>query len=218
MDSSRPSRLTPLQRAVLEAFFHNEQRFTLRGGGALAGFHLGHRETNDLDLFTPADNLEDGEAALREAATSLGASIENLRTSPEFRRRLVGRGREAVVVDLVRERTHQAYPEKPIVRGIRVDPPEEIFANKLCALLSRAELRDLVDTRALEGAGFDLETALSIAARKDGGLTPGQLAWVLSEITIGDDARLPGGVSVSELRAYIADLIARLSRRAFPRS
>jgi hypothetical protein len=123
-----------------------------------------------------------------------------------------------VVVDLVRERSHQAYPEKPIVQGIRVDPPEEIFANKLCTLLSRAELRDLVDTRALEGAGFDLETALSIATRKDGGLTPGQLAWVLSEITIGDDARLPGGVSVTELRAYVADLIERLSRRAFPRS
>jgi predicted nucleotidyltransferase component of viral defense system len=218
LDSSRSSRLTPLQSAVLEAFFRNEQRFFLTGGGALAGFHLGHRETNDLDLFTTADNLEEGDSALREAAASLGASIENVRTSPEFRRRIVGRGREAVVVDLVRERSHQAYPEKPIVQGIRVDPPEEIFANKLCTLLSRAELRDLVDTRALEGAGFDLETALSIATRKDGGLTPGQLAWVLSEITIGDDARLPGGVSVAELRAYVADLIERLSRRAFPRS
>ena len=53
--------------------------------------------------------------------------------------------------------------------------------------------------------------------RKDGGLSPGQLAWVLSEVTIGDDARIPGGVSVEELRAYLVDLIARLSRRAFPR-
>jgi predicted nucleotidyltransferase component of viral defense system len=37
--------------------------------------------------------------------------------------------------------------------GIRVDPAEEIMANKLCTLLARAEVRDVIDLRALEGAG-----------------------------------------------------------------
>ena len=96
--------------------------------------------------------------------------------------------------------------------------PEEIFANKLCTLLSRSEPRDLVDVRALEGLGLDLDAALAAASAKDGGLTPGQLAWVLSEITIGEDARVPGNVGVPELRAYLADLIARLSKRAFPKA
>jgi len=41
------SRLTKLQTEVLGAFFSREQRFYLTGGGALAGYHLGHRETHD---------------------------------------------------------------------------------------------------------------------------------------------------------------------------
>ena len=52
--SAPRSRLTRFQVEVLEAFFRREGRFYLTGGGALAGFHLGHRETHDLDLFTLA--------------------------------------------------------------------------------------------------------------------------------------------------------------------
>jgi hypothetical protein len=47
MDSSAPSKLTALQREVLDAFFQRERGFFLTGGAALAGFHLGHRTTDD---------------------------------------------------------------------------------------------------------------------------------------------------------------------------
>lgn len=73
---------------------------------------------------------------------------------------LVKRENEAIIVDLVREYVFQIEREKPIINGIRVDSPEEILANKLCALLSRSEIRDLVDVRELENAGFSLENAL----------------------------------------------------------
>lgn len=137
MGSSPRSTLDPLQQELLHAFFDEEERFFLTGGGALAGFHLGHRKTR------------------------------------------------------------------------------EILANKLCTLLSRAELRDLVDVRALERAGYQVEDALEPASHKDAGLTPGQLAWVLSEIEIGADAQ-PPGVTVAELRAYLDDLVRRLTSHAFP--
>jgi hypothetical protein len=39
---------------------------------------------------------------------------------------------------------------------------------------------------------------------------------VLSQIEIGDDARIPGGISPPELRAFLEDLIARLTRLAHP--
>lgn len=70
----------------------------------------------------------------------------------------------------------------------------------------------------LERAGHDLDAAFELARRKDGGLTPAQLAWVLSEIRIGDDARIPAGVAPAELRAYIAELSRRMSQRGFPKS
>lgn len=106
--------------------------------------------------------------------------------------------------------------EKREIGGIRVDSPEEILANKLCALRSRSEVRDLVDVRELEKAGFNLEDALSVAQKKDTGLTAAQLAWVLNQIKFGDDLIPPSGVSVVELRDYVDGLIARLKRLAFP--
>jgi hypothetical protein len=210
------SRLTRFQAELLEAFFRQEDRFFLTGGGALAGYHLGHRETHDLDLFTLAPAREDGVRALRAAATKTGASWQDVRTAPEFRRALLSRGNDSVIVDLVVEHAEQLRPEKPRHGVVRVDPAEEIFANKLCALLGRSEVRDLVDVRALEGLGLSLAEALAAGQRKDGGLTPAQLAWVLSQITIGDTATLPGGLPPAELREYLRALIDRLVRLAHP--
>jgi aryl-alcohol dehydrogenase-like predicted oxidoreductase len=99
---------------------------------------------------------------------------------------------------------------------IEVDPIEEILANKLTALLSRAEERDLVDLLCLERRGYRVEDALSSALAKDGGCTAAALAWVLSEIAISDGISLPGAVTPAELRQFVTSLIVRLRRAAFP--
>lgn len=230
------SLLTALQHDVLVRFFRHEQRFFLSGGAALAGFHLGHRKTHDLELFTAGDVIEDGERALVQVADELGARLERIQTAPDFRRRVIRRGEEAVVVDLVRDRAPQGPLPKQQIGGVRVDPPQEILANKLCALLSRSELRDLIDVHALEQAGFRVEDALPLAEQKDAGLTAAQLAWVLSQIDLsglpegrivlvkGDDAPPPerpqstqGGMpSKRELLAYLSALSRRLTGRALP--
>jgi predicted nucleotidyltransferase component of viral defense system len=211
------SQLSPLQEEILVSFFEREDRFFLSGGAALAGFHLKHRRTADLDLFADAAGLLDaGEAALRAVAAHLGAVVKNVQTEPTIRRRLLSRGDDRVMVDLVMDEAVQGYPDKLRFGAVRVDPPEEILANKLCTLLSRNEIRDLVDVYALERAGFRVEDAIPLAQRKDGGFTPATLAWLLSEIQIGDDARIPGGITPADLREFIADLIKRFSRLAFP--
>jgi predicted nucleotidyltransferase component of viral defense system len=210
------SALNNLQNEFLREFFARENCFYLTGGAALAGFYFGHRQTEDLDLFTLEDEIEDGFAILRDVAKSLDATVESIITAPDFRRLLVKRKTEAVVVDLVREYVFQLETEKPIINGIRIDSPEEILANKLCALLSRSEIRDLIDVRQLEKAGFSLKNACQVAAKKDSGLSAGQLAWVLNQINFGDDAQLPSDISVDELREYLNDLIDRLKQLAFP--
>lgn len=209
--------LDSLQLDLLREFFSRQQGFFLTGGAALVGFHLGHRRTRDLDLFTTGDLLEEGESALYEAADALGARVERIRTSMHFRRFLLSRGDESVVIDLARDLATQIDSKKLEVGGVRVDSPTEIMANKLCALLSRAELRDLVDVRALEETGLRVEDHLGLAMRKDGGLTPAQLAWTLAQLEIGDDASPPAGVSVRELRSYLEELVQRLTAVAYPR-
>ena len=133
-----------------------------------------------------------------------------------FRRWILRARNAAVVVDLVRDRVPALHREKPTVDGIRIDPADEILVNKLSALMSRSELRDLIDVRALEAAGFPVDTAMLEGTVKDASLTPAQLGWVLSQITIGESVRLPGGVSSSDVREYLARLVARLGRMALP--
>jgi predicted nucleotidyltransferase component of viral defense system len=209
--------LDRFQEEVLTAFFQRQGGFFLTGGAALAGFYLNHRSTKDLDLFTTEDRLDEGEQVLADVARGAGAKLERIQSSSTFRRFLLTRGTESLIVDLVRDTAPQIDDVKTTIGGIWVDSKQEIMANKLCTLLSRAELRDIVDVRALEGAGLTVEDHIALAAQKDGGLTPGQLAWVLSQIEIGDDAVPPGGASVEDLRLYVERLIQRLTALAFPK-
>lgn len=99
-----------------------------------------------------------------------------------------------------------------------LDPVREILANKLCALVGRSEIKDLVDLRALLGSGGDLDSGLVDAERKDGSADPATLAWVLADLRIGPEARVPGGVEPASLEAFRIDLVARLRRMAFDRA
>jgi predicted nucleotidyltransferase component of viral defense system len=208
--------LTELQSEMLRRFFARREDFFLTGGAALVGFYLGHRETHDLDLFTEGTPLDEGERTLRGIASELELEIESVRRDPAFHRLLVRRqDGESLVVDLVRDAVPQLAPKR-IVGGIRIDSAEEIMANKLCTLLSRVEVRDLVDVMALQQSGLDPIAFVWPASRKDAGVTPSQLAWVLSSFPIPEGKAIPGEVSADALRAFRDDLIRRFAAMAFP--
>jgi predicted nucleotidyltransferase component of viral defense system len=207
--------LTVLQDQILRRFFDRHDDFFLTGGAALVGFHLHHRVTHDLDLFTEAEVLDEGERTLKEIAESLGLDIETVRRSPDFRRFLLEGSSEGVVVDLVKDASPQLLKKMSIGR-IVVDSAREILANKLCALLSRTEVRDLVDVARLEEAGHSPIAALALASQKDAGMTAAQLAWVLSTFPIRSDETMHYGMSQRDLENFRESLIRRLTTAAFP--
>ncbi len=216
MESSQ-SKLTPFQRELLSVFFRHETDFFLTGGAALVGYHLNHRLTTDLDLFTMDDDaFARASVVLRDIAAKVGATVETRQDAPGFQRHFVSRGQESVIVDFVRERVEQLHPEKLSRDGVSVDPADEILANKLTTLISRGEIRDLVDVYELERFGLVVEDLLPVALRKDGGCTPAALSWALSQVKIGDDTELPGAVEPSVLREYLTVLVARLRRAGAP--
>jgi hypothetical protein len=101
-------------------------------------------------------------------------------------------------------------------REVLVDTPHEILVNKLCALLGRAEVRDLQDVRALLAAGGDFEDAVAAAPRKDGGFSPMTLAWVLNRLDLATGARLAGlpqgeAEELDRFRVELADRLRDLS-------
>ncbi len=218
MASSPDNPLTPLQKDVLATFFASERGFFLTGGAALAGYWLRHRPTADLDLFTLHDDaFERAPHVLREVVARLGCSADVRQDAPGFRRFAVSRDGDAVVVDLVRERVKQLHEDKRDIDGVLVDPPDEILANKLTALVGRQEERDIVDVMLLErDVKLRVEDFLPAALAKDGGCTPATLAWLLSEVRIDDGARLPAGTAPDALRAYVSSLVVRLRRTALP--
>ncbi|MDX2009854.1 MAG: nucleotidyl transferase AbiEii/AbiGii toxin family protein [Myxococcaceae bacterium] len=206
-------RLTDRQLALARAFFrHQPTGYFLTGGAVLAGWELAHRGTDDLDLFTiEPDAMVPGEQALRRAAAELGGTVTPVTTSPDFRRFVVHFSDEALKVDLVRDYTVQQF-EKVERDGVVTDTAAEIFVNKLCTLVERSEIRDLVDVMLLERRGLRVEDSLSRAQQKDAGVTPATMAWLLDSLPI--PANPPGGVSHAEVVDYRAALRDRLLRVA----
>ena len=215
-------KLTPLQRRILGALAGITPRWTLTGGGALAGVHLGHRETRDLDLFWR--NRSELGTLVADSMTALqvaGLDARVLRTAPAFGELRVSDGRDACVVDLVAEPFAAIEPpEQAVVEGtaISVDSKHEILAGKLATLLERSEIRDLADVKALLDAGGDLQAGLRDAPRKDAGFSPLTLAWVLkgydprpAVTALGWDDR-----QAAELLTFRQWLIDRLTAIAVP--
>jgi hypothetical protein len=72
-----------LQVRVLDALAGVDPPFVLSGGAALAGVHLGHRTTRDLDLFwRNRDRLGDLPDIVKGRLTTLGLSVDTLQTAP----------------------------------------------------------------------------------------------------------------------------------------
>ena len=215
-------KLTPLQRRILRVLAEMTPRWTLTGGGALAGVHLGHRETRDLDLFW-RNRAELGELVANALAVLRAAGLDTqvLRTAPAFGELRVSDATDTCIVDLVAEPfAALAPPEQAVIEGaaIAVDSRHELLANKLATLLERSEIRDLVDVKALVDAGGDLDAALGDAPKKDAGFSPLTLAWVLKGYDARPAAKALGwnASQVEELLAFRQWLIDRLTAGAVP--
>jgi predicted nucleotidyltransferase component of viral defense system len=210
--------LTALQWDFLTTFFSVSPPFFLTGGTALSAFYLQHRYSEDLDLFTL-----DGEAFdrvplyLADASAKIGASAVSLQTAPQFRRYKINRQGESVIVDFVREVVPQIAEGKNTFDGIMVDTVEDIVSNKICTVVSRAEIKDYIDLYCLNRAGYPLENYIEFAQRKDAGVSPAMVAFLFSEIKL---SKVPEFVIVpitaAELEGFFKALAKKLAVESFP--
>lgn len=215
-------RLTDLQTRVLERLAGIRPAWTLTGGGALAGFHTQHRETRGLDLFFRGEpSLGPIVDAVRSRLVDDGLDVAVLRTSSMFSQLDVRDGPGAVVVDLVADPTPQAEPPRLTALGdtaIFVDTPHQLLVNKLCALLSRSELRDLVDVRELLAHGEDLRRGLEQCPLQDAGFSPLTFGWSMRGLHV-DRLGTSLGLSaeqIADLRRFRDDLVELVVEAARP--
>lgn len=215
-------KLTALQWRILEVLAGIEPTWTLTGGAALAGIHLKHRTTKDLDLFWHGQSqLGSLPQQIRDRLTAAGLEAAVVQTSGTFYRFRANDGEGVCIIDLVAEPVPPTEAPLRVSLGsitITVDTPHEILVNKLCALLGRAEVRDLFDVEWLLRSGADLKKALSDAPRKDGGFSPLTLAWVLKDLRPKSLARVAGfsEVEAEKLESFRERLISALLETGAP--
>lgn len=169
--------------------------FYLAGGSAIA-WHLGHRRSNDLDLFS--DSVVDMgrvERAVKKLAGSNVLSLSEVTIKLEL---------DGTLIDLV------AYPYPPLdeptpgPEGFRVASLLDLAVMKLAAVARRGIRRDFWDLRVLVESGLSL-AEIARAYRRRFRVSEGDLYPVLRALTYFEDAEkdstLPAGMTLRSWQA-----------------
>jgi hypothetical protein len=153
--------------------------FALAGGNALLAHELIDRETEDVDLFTNNESgVEAAAGAVERALRRAGFTAERQDDTANLADLFEGM-REGLAEWLVtapdggQTMLQMAYfnREHDPVR-MRVGPVldlEDLIGQKVCALASRVEPRDYIDTAAALGR-YSPEELIALARRRDPGL------------------------------------------------
>lgn len=189
----------------------------LAGGAALAGAYLGHRMTGDVDLFFhDFEEMRLLVLALPDVASESGMKSEILRDARSLVRVRVETVETTTELDLVHEPLEDVEPPPPPLEGIVVESLTDLRAAKLTCILSRSEPRDLVDLYFLDICGYHPEDDLGAALRKDAGIDPGVLAWLLKSFPTEPLPSMLLPLSSEDLRRFRDELAERLKRIAIP--
>jgi hypothetical protein len=136
----------PDQRSILARLGTHQviaESFFLTGGTALGAFYLGHRVSEDLDLFSRND-LDLAEIDFWIGRTWPGETSP-IRRSPGFVSILVRGIKIDLVVDPLAEPGIRERADLGNGSSIAVDMIGNIASNKLAALVGRTELKDYLD-------------------------------------------------------------------------
>jgi hypothetical protein len=211
--------LTPLKKDFLKEFFLIESRFFLTGGSALGIFYFDHRYSYDLDFFTTNEDVDWKlfELNLRSICQKINADLEAVTKALSFQRFQLKRGDEHEILDFVIEWVEQIDLQKNIIDGMQIDTLCEIGTNKICTLLGRSEVKDIIDLYFLNKNGFDIIAHIDAAMKKDGGLDPATLSYIISSIKIKElPDYLLETISLNDLNQFISQLKDDLAAMAFP--
>ena len=193
--------------------------FHLGGGAALAGVHLRHQLSADAELFVHSrEGHRDLVRALPDIGRSNGTPVSMLRDAGGFVRALLQLSNHSIELDVVFEPVPDLETAPPSIDGVVLESLLDLRANKLTCILSRSEPRDLVDLLFLDRAGYPPERDVHLALRKDAGVDPGVIAWLLGQFPVEPLPTMLVPLDSNELRAFRDDLRERFRRLAVPPS
>lgn len=179
MNSYYEDKLYPLQDKVLNTIDQLQTPFYLTGGTALSRCYFQHRFSDDLDLFVNqnADFVQLAEKIL--AALHKDFAVEIISKTASFYSCQVD---HLLKVDLVNNVSFRFGEPKQTKIFSKVDNIENILSNKLSALISRDEPKDVVDIWAIAtNEIIDWREIFTSANSKAVGIFPPEVAKRLSK-------------------------------------
>lgn len=189
----------------------------LGGGAALSGLFLHHRRTRDVDLFChQPDEVRELVRDLPRITQEAGLGIEIVRDAGTFVRATVSSAEVTIELDIVHDGTRDIEAPYETDEGVLVESFVDLRAAKLTCILSRSEPRDLVDVLFLDRVGFPPEQDLVFALKKDGGMDPGVLAWLLGEFPVHPLPMMLEPLTEQGLLRFRDELRERFRRMAVP--
>ena len=193
--------------------------FALGGGNALIAHGIIERPTQDVDVFSDIEGgveaaAEAVEAALREA----GLGTERRDKTGGLADIFYGMGEglaEWIVTapggdQMMLQMAYFDRARRPVIMDIGpVLDLEDVIGGKVCALASRAEPRDYLDTAAaLEH--YSVEQMIGFARRLDPGLTDRDFADAVQRLDQwGDGVFAPFGLGPKDVAELRARFVAR---------
>ena len=136
--------LYPLQDRILAVAATYGDALVLTGGTALARLYLGHRYSDDLDLFTLQGHAGALGRDFANALESNGFVVQPVTEAAAFMRMWVGNGKHRVQVDVGPD-AQRVEPPTPSVLSVYAHTLRDIAANKIGAFEDRSEVKDAVD-------------------------------------------------------------------------
>jgi hypothetical protein len=155
----------PLHLRILREIAETEAEYgflhlRLEGGTALAAYHLGHRQSEDLDLFgSPSMDARDFGAAVAQRLENGGLLVQSVGPASQgFARFSVVDPSDSpftpVLLDLGRGSPFRLAPAEPTREGIRVASFRDLCAGKMHAICDRFEPRDFIDLHTILQQGL----------------------------------------------------------------
>lgn len=142
MEAIEYKKLYALQDAVLQEVFRAEQEFYLTGGTCLSRFYVAKRYSDDLDFFTNRSARYSFSLKNIIAALEKKFSVKTEAQSKDFARFIVN---GQLQVDFVNDIAFHYKDIKVTESGYLIDNVENIFANKLTAIIARDNAKDVFD-------------------------------------------------------------------------
>lgn len=157
----------PLAEVLRKLSAQLNEKIWLVGGTALSAYYLGHRRSDDLDLFV-ADpvSLEMAVMAVKSLVKE-GLKLSDVSRTPlYYHANAEYKGHPFTIDIVVDENVHRNGHASKVADGLHVADMDTLFAMKAACLVSRASEKDLFDLADMLGRLKHWDVALLISAGK----------------------------------------------------